>query len=123
MNQLKKLWWLALNGSTVSPSAMPFVNPIVTPTPEQLVGFPSQSEQLEVLQYLRTASATDKSRYICERMPKEVQAGRLVYKRLLESQPPSREGTNWTDDGGGFSCPYTASYSWCSRSPRLLRAR
>jgi hypothetical protein len=99
MNERKKLWWLAFNGTTVSPSLMPFVNPVVTPTPEQLLGFPSQSEQLEVLQYLRTASAADKNRYICERMPKEVQAGRLVYKRLFETQLPSREGTNWTEGG------------------------
>jgi hypothetical protein len=97
MKEDKKLWWLAFNGSTVSPSPMPFANPIVAPAPQQLVGFPSQSEQLEVLHYLQTATAAAVSRYIRERMPREVQAGRLVYKRLLECQPPSKEGTNWTE--------------------------
>jgi len=55
-NTIETKWWLAINGSSCSPSpcALPAA-PNVVPTPELLLGFQTQEEQLKELNTIMTA--------------------------------------------------------------------
>ena len=41
-------YWIAINGPTCALSALPWQNPMATPTPEQLLGFPTLEEQFRL---------------------------------------------------------------------------
>ena len=43
-NDGESYWWIAINGPSCARSNFPMRKPLVTPTPEQLIGFPTAEE-------------------------------------------------------------------------------
>lgn len=37
-------FWIAINGASCAMTALPMRNPLLTPTPEQMLGFPTPEE-------------------------------------------------------------------------------
>lgn len=89
-------WWLAVNGASC---AACFVQARaadleVAPVPEQLIGFRTREEQLEIQQFLLTAPIEDVDRYLAS-LPPKIKAGEMGYVRPRNPEPPTHGPTNW----------------------------
>jgi hypothetical protein len=70
-------WWIALNGPSCARSNFPMCNPLVTPTPEQLIGFPTAKEAEEAQHTCLTAPIKDVKKHM-KNWVTEVRLGRLA---------------------------------------------
>ncbi len=89
-------WWLAVNGASC---AACFVQARaadleVAPVPEQLIGFRTREEQLEIQQFLLTAPIEHVDRYLAS-LPPKIKAGEVGYVRPRNPEPPTHGPTNW----------------------------
>ena len=94
-NKHRDFWWLAINGAScaASPCALrPSVE--VIPTPEQLLGFPTRDEQIQVQTFLLTAPINDVERFLVELTPR-VLSGEVEAIRPENPQPPTEGPTQW----------------------------
>lgn len=89
-------WWLAVNGASCAACFFPArVDDLeVSPVPEQLIGFRTREEQLEIQQFFLTAPIQDVGRYMAS-VPRKVKAGELGYLRPDNPEPPSHDSTMW----------------------------
>jgi hypothetical protein len=95
MNDIdKEYWWLAVNGPSVAASPLNMTKPRVSPTPEQLIGFPTQAEQSTVQTYFLSAPIEYVNGYVAGELGRAVKAGRVAYYRPSNPEPPSHK-TYW----------------------------
>lgn len=89
-------WWVAVNGASC---AACFVQARaedleVTPVPEQLIGFRTREEQLEIQQFLLTAPMDDVRRYMAS-LPAKIKSGQVASVRPRNPEPPTHGPTSW----------------------------
>jgi hypothetical protein len=89
-------YWLAINGASFELCEFPLREPLVTPTPEQLFGFPTLEEAERAYQVFLNAPAKKFDRFIDE-LHADVKAGRIRHVRPKYPQPANDDVTAWTD--------------------------
>ena len=89
-------YWIAINGPTCAISALPLCQPLVTPTPQQLLGFPTYEEAYEAQQVCLTAPM-DKVRQFLAGLSPDVRKGRVRVIQPSHPQSPTGDVTMWTD--------------------------
>ena len=88
--------WIAINGSSCALCTFPLREPLVTPTPEHLVGFPTLEEAEEVQRLCLSAPMKTVHRFI-QGLGADVRAGRIRHIRPKHPQLPTEGTTAWTD--------------------------
>ena len=88
-------YWIAINGANCAMSPLPLCQPLVTPIPEQLLGFPTWKEAYEAQQVCLHAP-TQKVRRFLEGLSADVMAGRIRVIQPSHPQPPTAE-IAWTE--------------------------
>ena len=85
-------YWIALNGSSCAMTSMPMRHPLLTPTPQQMLGFPTFEEAkqaqricLEAVEFLKSLAP-------------DVKSGRVRVIQPKHPQPPTAEQSIWTED-------------------------
>jgi hypothetical protein len=89
-------WWVAINGSSVaaSPAALP-PTVKVNPTPERLLGFRTQQEQLQVQQFLLNAPIDKVGDYMVNTVPAKISNGEILHQQPAAPQPQPKGPTLW----------------------------
>jgi hypothetical protein len=95
-------YWIALNGASCALTSLPLRNPLVTPTPQQLLGFPTLKEAKRAQRICLQSSMNEVQRFFTSLSP-DVRAGRVRVINPEQPQPPTRGPTMWTEDGGLFA--------------------
>ena len=93
----ERKYWIAINGSSCAMSSLPLLEPMVTPTPEQLLGFPTWDEARHAQRLCLTAPMSEVRRFL-ESLASDVRAGRIRVIQPQHPQPPTVNGTAWTDN-------------------------
>ncbi len=91
----QKWWWIAINGASCA--AYPVDSrhvPTVAPTPEQLIGYRTQHEQLAAQRLILREPMEQVNEYL-EGLPSRIQSGELRYVRPAEPEPPTHGQTHW----------------------------
>ena len=96
-------WWLAVNGPSCAASMVPLPSTVtISPTPEQLLGFRTQGEQLAAQRLLIFAPVSEVERFMAKSVPAKIKSGEVCYIRPDRPQPPTHGPTLWlvggTDD-------------------------
>jgi hypothetical protein len=95
--QSEERYWIAINGASYAISSFPLRNPMVTPTPELLIGFPTLEEAQEALDVCLHSPIAQRDVFFLRRAP-DVKAGRIRLIRPEHSQPSAPgDPTMWTD--------------------------
>jgi hypothetical protein len=89
-------YWIAINGASCAISSMPMRNPMVTPTPQQMIGFPTLEEAQDAQRICLTASMDEVRRFMKSLRP-DVGSGRVRVTTPDNPQPPTRGPTSWTE--------------------------
>jgi hypothetical protein len=89
-------YWIALNGSSCALFSLPLRNPKVTPTPQQLLGFPTLEEAKWAQNICLTAQMSHVKKFM-KRLRADVLTGRIRHIRPQHPQPPTRNETIWTE--------------------------
>jgi hypothetical protein len=94
-----KRYWIAINGPTCAISSFPFRNPMVTPTPQVMFGFPTYEEAQHAQRILLGSSNYEASKFFKSFVP-DVRLGRIRIINPEHPQPhvsqPS-DPTMWTE--------------------------
>jgi hypothetical protein len=92
-------YWIAINGPTCAIASFPLRNPMVTPTPEQMLGFPTL-EEAERAQRISTQAPMDEVRRFFASLAPDVHAGRIrvIQPKHPQPHPKPSEPTVWTED-------------------------
>jgi hypothetical protein len=93
----KKWWWLAINGASVAACFVELTDPVVCPTPEQLIGYPTRESQLHFQQFLLEAPMGEVKKYMKETVPALIRDGQLAYRKPRHPQAPTHESTMWME--------------------------
>jgi hypothetical protein len=93
---MDKRYWIAINGSSCALSALPLRDPMVTPTPQQMFGFPTLEEAKEAQRICLHSSMKEVCRFM-ESLRPDVKSGRVRVILPTHPQPPTRGPTAWTD--------------------------
>jgi len=95
---MSEKFWIAVNGPTCAIYSLPMSNPLVTPTPERLIGFPTL-EEAQHAQRICLEEPIDKVRAFVASLVPGVRAGRIRVIQPEHPQPPVSGGsTMWTED-------------------------
>jgi hypothetical protein len=88
-------WWLAINRAScaASPIALPD-SVVVSPTPERLLGYRTQAEQLDDQHRFLHHPVKSVRNYVRQLMPIKVKAGEIVQRIMEQPQPPTAN-TQW----------------------------
>lgn len=73
----------------------------VTPTPEQLLGFRTQAEQLAAQHFLLTAPIKEVEKFMATTVSTKVRSRDVVYLRPRNPQPPTHGQTTWSVSPSG----------------------
>jgi hypothetical protein len=93
----RPFFWLAVNGPRVAATLTP-LRPgsfKVSPTPEQLIGFPTRQEQARCQKFLLGAPIAEVDRYMNGELRRRVDAGEVAYVLPQDPEPPTRGPTAW----------------------------
>jgi len=95
-SESREYYWLAVNGAAVAACPLPTTTEKIrcVPTPEQLIGFPTQKEQLENQHFLLTAEIRAIERRMSEWEPR-MRNGEMAYIRPTNPEPPTAGTTAW----------------------------
>ena len=95
-SELKEYYWLAVNGASVAVCPFPVSKDKIrcVPTPEQLIGFPTQKEQMESQQFLLAAEIQAVQRRMDEWGPR-MATGEMAYIMPDNPEPPTTGPTGW----------------------------
>jgi hypothetical protein len=93
---MDKKYWIAINGSSCARSSLPMQNPMVTPTPEQMLGFPTV-EEAQKAQRLCLQAPMNEVRKFMESLRPDVKSGRIRVIQPAHPQPPTHDATMWTE--------------------------
>ncbi len=89
-------YWIAINGASCAMTALPMRQPLVTPTPKQLLGFPTLNEARKAQQVCLNAPIPEVKRFI-QSLHADVMTGRIRVINPKHPQPPTSGQTAWTD--------------------------
>ena len=89
-------YWIALNGSSCAICSLPLRHPHATPTPVQLIGFPTFEEAYDAQQICLHAPIGEVRRFQRALIP-DISSGRLRLIQPKHPQPPTQGPTLWTD--------------------------
>jgi hypothetical protein len=89
-------YWIAINGASCALTGLPLAEPKVTPTPEQLIGFPTLQEAREAQRCCLQESMGEVRRFLGSLRP-DVRSGRIRVIQPPHPQPPTSGPTMWTD--------------------------
>ena len=101
MNEQEKpvYWWLAINGASCAASSFPLPDDVVVrPTPERLLGYRTQAEQLDDLHRFLHHPLDSVRNYVRQILPKKVKAGDIQQRIMKDPQRPTRD-TLWIVGG------------------------
>lgn len=87
-------YWIAINGASCALLSFPMTNPFVTPTPQQLLGFPTFEEAKRAQQICLTAPLSEAASFLQSLAP-DVAAGRIVAITFDNPEPPTHGPTMW----------------------------
>ena len=96
-------YWIAVNGSSCAMSAMAMRDPVVTPTPEQMWGFPTLEEAQKAQQICLTAPMADVIAFL-EGLRQDIKSGRILYRSPENPGPQTRGETVWLDAQEAAAC-------------------
>lgn len=87
-------YWIAINQASCAISQLPMTEPTVTPTPEQLLGFPTLEEAEQAQKVCLTAPIPEVTAYL-RRLTPRVNSGEI---RVIEPAHPEPPGdvTCWS---------------------------
>lgn len=84
-------WWLAINGASCAASPIPLPDHVaVRPTPERLLGYRTQAEQLDDQHRFLHHPADSVRNYVRQLLPMKVKAGEI---RQIVPEKPERPTT------------------------------
>jgi hypothetical protein len=89
-------YWIALNGPSCAMSSMPMRNPLLTPTPEQMFGFPTHEEAKQAQRICLEAPVKEVRKFLAGLAP-DVKIGRIRVIQPKHPQPPTTGESMWTD--------------------------
>jgi hypothetical protein len=90
-------YWIAINGASCAMSGVPFTEPKVTPTPRQLIGFPTIEEAAEA-QDICLREPMDAVVRFFESLRPDIDAGRVRVINPAHPQRSTRGQTAWTEN-------------------------
>ena len=89
-------FWLAINGASVTASGVPLpVTVTVHPTPELLIGFRSNAEQVAAQRFFLTAPIKAIEKFMEHELANKIKAGELVCIKPDKPKPPTKGRTIW----------------------------
>jgi hypothetical protein len=89
-------YWIAINGPSCARTSVPMRHPTVSPTPEQLVGFPSELEA-RAAQRLCLEEPMPIVRRFFENLEPHVRSGVVKIIQPAHPEPPTTGPTFWMD--------------------------
>ena len=93
-------WWIATNGASCAAAPAPSRSvPSVVPTPEQLIGYRTQHEQLEAQRLILWAPMEQVNEYLGA-LPRRIRIGEIKYVRPNGPEPSTQGQTRWILSGG-----------------------
>ena len=94
-------YWVAVNGGSAAACGCPLpVYPTVVPTPQALIGFDTQEEQLRCQRFLLAGRLDKVRRYVTVTLPKLAAEGKVLLKKFNCPEKPTRGQTVWSYEGG-----------------------
>lgn len=88
-------WWLAVNGASCAASPMPLPDTLVVrPTPERLLGYRTQAEQLDDQRRFLQHPLDSVRNYVRQILPMKVKAGDIKQRLFERPEPPTKQ-TLW----------------------------
>jgi hypothetical protein len=90
-------YWIAINGASCAIAPMPMRNPIVTPRPQQLLGFASL-EEAEHAQKVCLTYPMDKVREFLASLAPQVHEGTIRVMTYKDPEPSTKGPTTWLED-------------------------
>ena len=88
-------WWIATNGASCAAAPAPSRSvPSVVPTPEQLIGYRTQHEQLEAQRLILWAPMEKVNEYLGG-LPRRIRMGEIKYVRPNAPEPSTQGQTRW----------------------------
>jgi hypothetical protein len=97
MNEQEKpvYWWLAINGASCAASPFPLPDHVVVrPTPERLLGYRTQKEQLDDQHRFLHHPLDSVRNYVRQTLPRKVRAGEIKQRLMKKPERPTRD-THW----------------------------
>jgi hypothetical protein len=96
MANVDERYWIALNGPSCAMSSIPMRNPLLTPTPQQMFGFPTHEEAKQAQHICLEAPIKEVRRFLADLAP-DVKTGRIRVIHPKHPQPPTAGVSMWTD--------------------------
>lgn len=90
-------WWLAINEASVAASPDALTDPVVYPTPQQLIGYPTRERQLIFQRMLVNAPIDELNKYLKETVPVLIRQGQVAYRKPTHPQAPVHGPTAWVE--------------------------
>jgi hypothetical protein len=97
MSDKPLLFWIATNGPTCVRSIFPMRRPIVSPTPEQMWGFPT-AEEAEQAQAICIYAPIEQAMDYLRGLGPDIARGRVTYFRPEKPEAPTTGTTMWLDE-------------------------
>lgn len=80
MPRKKTWWWIAINGASCAACKFELSDGLcVRPTPEQLIGFKTRTEQIKIQEFLLTASIEGIGKYMAA-LSARIDSGTVAYR-------------------------------------------
>jgi hypothetical protein len=93
-------YWIAINGASCARASMPMRKfPKVSPTPQQIIGFPTLEEAQYAQHVCLTASMKEMRRFL-ESLSRDIKAGRIACHTFRNPEAPTRDATTWLETPG-----------------------
>lgn len=89
-------YWIAINGSSCALTSLPFQKPLCTPTPAQMLGFPTL-EEAQHAQGVYLNATMDEVCSFLEGLRPDVKSGRILVIQPTHPQPQTSGPTMWTE--------------------------
>ena len=90
-------YWIAINSTSCALASFPMTNPVVSPTPQQMLGFPTLEQAKHAQQICLTSPINEVKRFPQSLSP-DVKAGRITVIAPDNPEPPTHGPTIWTSD-------------------------
>lgn len=93
---MNERYWIAINGGSCALTMMPLEHPIVSPKPEQLLGFPTLAEAQKAQEICLTAPLAVVKSFLMNLQAK-VDSGEVKAITMYHPEPPTPGPTIWME--------------------------
>jgi len=97
MNTIERRYWIALNGPSCARTTIPFRVPKVSPTPNLLIGFPTEDEARAAQRICLEEPIVTVRQFIESLRGPRVRTGEIRFIEPAHPEPPTRGTTVWTE--------------------------